>query len=137
MAQYGSMKVGTISAEFLRKYLSDNNVQGNQEEKFHVTTIYDREMKNPPGDPILRLTATPLNFNLFGPNSDMLVLEITHSYLHYKFNERRRAGMNYDFDEYKPHITLCTNFSGDVKTLPPVNVKGIWLEDEKFEDLVE
>jgi hypothetical protein len=54
--------------------------------------------------------------------SRCLVLTYFSPYLHLRFEEAMKDGAMYDFDEYKPHVTLSYEMpvDFDVTTLPPL-----------------
>ena len=51
-----------------------------------------------------------------------LVLKYFSPYLHFRFQEAMQDGAMYDFDEYKPHVSLSYEMPADfdVSTLPPL-----------------
>lgn len=63
-----------------------------------------------------------------------LVLKYFSPYLHMRFEEAMKAGAMYDFDEYKPHVTLSYSMPEDfdVATLPalgfPLKIVGEYSE---------
>lgn len=54
--------------------------------------------------------------------SRCLVLKYFSPYLHMRFQEAMKAGAMYDFDEYKPHVSLSYEMPEgfDVTSLPPL-----------------
>lgn len=67
---------------------------------------------------------------------DALVLRFACSELKWRNSEASEKGASYDFDEYKPHITLSYSFDGDVDAIEPYQGE-IVLGPEMFEEIDE
>ena len=116
--------------EYQEKFLKTN-----LEEELHCTLVYS----NTPfiGDIEIsrkRIQVFPKKFSLFGPNNDILVLEIESDYL---IERNRFLSQTYGFIynyKFKPHITLAHNFRSNIDYLPEINFP-IYLDNEYFEEL--
>lgn len=105
------------------------------DENLHCTLIYSNkpfigkiEVKD------YSIIVKPKKFSLFGENNDILVLEVESSEL---MNRNRELMQQYGFIQdwgYNPHITLVTNFIGDIKSLE-LPIFNIVLEKEFLEAL--
>ena len=110
---------------YLREYCLDNgfdltvNYDGSQIDAddfvFHSTVWYTESkhiIKN--GEKEVYVEAFPKKFSLFGEDKNVLVLEVTSDDL---INMHIYYGEKYDmvgtYDDYKPHITLSYNYSGE------------------------
>lgn len=72
----------------------------------------DGKLKVPPGG--------PRTLELFGPLGDTLVLAFKNADLEYRHGALREAGIEWEWDDYQPHITLAkVPVDFDVKTLEP------------------
>ncbi len=84
---------------------------------FHVTVMYSTKNINPGAvydmlDVLPRnIYARPLAFSLFGDNKDVLVMRIFSDLLTIEHSMLKAEGAKPSYPEYKPHITLCENFS--------------------------
>lgn len=67
---------------------------------------------------------------------NVLVLTLTSPYLHSRFNEAIGMGATYDYDEYKPHMTLSYDAGDfDIDEAPPL-MFDIGFDCEYVEELV-
>lgn len=57
------------------------------------------------------------------PSGNTLVLKFFSPYFQIRFNEAMAMGASYDYDEYKPHISLSYDVGDDfdVTQLPPID----------------
>ena len=111
---YMALELSDYSEQVLKKSCE----LGDLDENLHCTLIYSNkpfigkiEVKD------YSIIVKPKKFSLFGENNDILVLEVESSEL---MNRNRELMQRYGFIqdwEYSPHITLVTNFSGDIESL--------------------
>ena len=67
---------------------------------------------------------------------NVLVLTLESKYLTNRFNEAISLGATYDYDEYKPHITLSYDAGEfDIASAPPITF-DVELNSEYIEELV-
>lgn len=106
----------------------------------HVTIVYSKEpvdwmkmgeswqakLELPPGGPRV--------MELFGPESDTLVLSISSSELKYRHERMIEMGASSDYPEYQPHITIMKDFAGDMAAIEPYRGKIVF-GAEIFEDI--
>jgi len=106
--------------EYQEKYLKGKEIN----RELHCTLTYS---KKPHVDNIEPEEYTAIGtfqeFNLFGPNKDILVVEINSQDLRRRNEELiEKYGFISDFDEYKSHVTLSYNADGiDINALPPMD----------------
>ena len=105
------------------------------DENLHCTLIYsDKPFIGKIEVMDYSIIVKPKKFSLFGENNDILVLEVESRML---MNRNRELMQRYGFIqnwEYNPHITLVTNFSGDIESLE-LPIFDIVLEKEYLEAL--
>lgn len=99
----------------------------NPVDDFHATVVYSR--KNIDWDTATDIdeTARPIGFEKFDTKEDKkcLVLLLTSDYLSRRFNLAMEKGATYDFDDYRPHITLsydCGDFDISKLSIPDFTV---------------
>ena len=118
--------------EYQEKYLKGQDIN----EDLHCTLIYSQK---PHVDEIeaseYKAVGTFNQFNLFGPDNNVLVLEIQSEDM-IRRNEALvdEYGFISDYDEYKPHITLSYEFKGEINSLPIIDFEII-LEKEYIDPL--
>lgn len=67
---------------------------------------------------------------------NVLVLRLNSPYLHRRFNESLSLGAIYDYDEYKPHVTLSYDAGDyDLDAAPPLLI-DLQFDCEYVEELV-
>lgn len=108
------------SAKKIVKFIKDNNIPDPVDKKdLHVTLIYSRKYlpkfkprKQLEDDDIM--LAEPTGFDLYGEEKHALVIELSSPDLHDRHNQiMKEHKATYDFDVYKPHLTLsyeCVGF---------------------------
>lgn len=130
---YMALKLSDYSDQALREF--QESLGGELEENLHCTLIYsDKPFNGKIEVKEYSLIVKPKKFSLFGENNDILVLEVESSEL---MNRNRELMQQYGFIQdwdYNPHITLVTNFSGDVESLELPSF-DITLEKEYLEAL--
>lgn len=130
---YMALKLSKNSERELKEFceILDENL----DEDLHCTLIYsDKPFIGKIEVRDYSIIVKPKKFSLFGENNDILVLEVESSEL---MNRNRELMQRYGFIqdwEYNPHITLVTNFSGDIESLE-LPVFDIVLEKEYLEAL--
>lgn len=131
---YGSVLLTNKSCARLYDYLSPYVADLEPPEKYHITTIYTKN--------ILPLTSQRLLINLSSEyfkyekfSDTLLVLRVEHSILHHLFEKAIRLGATWDFPSYKPHITLSTNFPSDISNLPDPPDFWLYTTEHRIEPL--
>lgn len=129
---YMALKLSDYSEQVLKKSCES---LGDLDENLHCTLIYsDKPFIGKIKVNDYSIIVKPKKFSLFGENNDILVLEVESSEL---MNRNRELIQQYGFIqdwEYSPHITLVTNFSGDIESLE-LPIFDIVLEKEYLEVL--
>ena len=119
--------------EYQNKYLKGQEI--NQD--LHCTIIYSQKpQKEDVQAQEYKAVGTFKEFNLFGPDNSVLVVEINSIDL-LRRNKKlvREYGFISDFDEYKSHITLVYDAKNiDINSLPPMDFAFIF-ENESVEPL--
>lgn len=105
----------------------------------HCTIIYSRTIVDiQPNHDCSSALVKPRALELW-PVSDgkhVLVITLDCPYLHSRFNEAIAMGATYDYDEYKPHITLSYDAGDfDVMNAPPL-MFDMSIKCEYVEELV-
>lgn len=136
MKLYGYRNV--INNEEIIEYFRKQGVEDLVDPKsLHVTIIYSKKDVDEKSIKVDNnsLYYIPENTHLekFG---DYLVMVVNSPYLRDRFDYFKEKGCSYDYSEYKPHISLCENFTGSVEGLIPFK-KPISLTKEKIEKLSE
>jgi len=106
---------------------------------YHITTTYSRNMVKLRSKPVyLRLEKEHFSFGILGDNNNYLVLKVKHEQLNELHQEAMDKGGTWDYPEYIPHISLCSNFVGGGKEmnsleLPDfdIGVFGYYVEELK------
>lgn len=144
---YAAVKLDKSTTDSVLDYIKENNIpNGLRADKMHATLLYSRKHLpdyTPAGKMEKPFVGTFSGFEIFESSSDdseektnCLVLRFIceslskrHKYL------MKEHGATYDYDEYKPHITLSYDV-GDVDPdqLPSFN-KDIIITEEFGEDL--
>lgn len=119
---YSSALVSEESKNEIVKWCEDHNIELNTEDKIHCTIIYSE--KPVPSlmqynDIEIDITATVDSWDIFGDDKDCLVLKIKSSDLN-KWNKLMMgAGATSDYDEYLPHLTINSSYSGEIPDILP------------------
>lgn len=88
-------------------------------DQFHSTIMYSKKTVDLPlitHDEII--DPNSYSWELFGDDEDVLVLKYDSPALTARFNAAMDLGATYDYDEYKPHVTLAI----DVKDIDLANL---------------
>lgn len=109
-------------------------------EDYHTTIVYSRDpfpVEFGTVDDFGTAIAFPSGYELFNTQDGgkCLVLKLNCHFLHTMHHLFEKLGASYDYDEYKPHITLCYNFTGELGTLllPDFDIKYEKLEIEPLD----
>ncbi len=111
---YAGVKFSDDTIAALEKYTKDNKIPNAlPADKYHTTLLYSRKhLPNykPEGDYKTPMTGSPTGFEIW-PNYDSskncLVLSYSCPQLYQRHHKlMNQHGATYDFDEYKPHVTL-------------------------------
>jgi len=102
-------------------YKWDGTRQDPENFEFHTTvwfTTTDHRIKNDTYD--CNIEVRPTNFELFGKNKDILVMEVEGKGL-YEIRESygRAYNMQDEWPDYRPHITVCYNWKGELPDFDP------------------
>jgi hypothetical protein len=128
--KYIEVQYSPVTQGYLRQYCIDNGFDlsvrfdgDDQSEKlfdFHTTVWYTTNEANiNNGTQDVQVTdIEPQGFALFGPDEDILVLEIDSKQIR---SIRDMFGSEYgledEWPDYRPHITLSYSFSGELPTV--------------------
>ncbi len=145
---YAGVRFSEDTVSRIKSFIGDNEIpQPVPDDKLHSTLLYSR--KHCPnyeacGDYKFSLKGTPTEFDLWesqpdeeGNKSNCLVLQYDCDPL----VERHKSLMNehgavFDFEEYKPHVTLSYNVGDlDLSNLNPSDIGPINVVSEYHEDL--
>lgn len=141
--KYIGVKLADSSAERLCKWMQHNNIPNPLSiEDLHVTLVlhkteqFDYEPET--YTPEIAVSKKTYSFDLFGENSDSLVLKFVSPELTAKHNELREIyNLPWDFDSYESHVTLSYNAAGvDLNELntPPFDIILSHEYEEPFND---
>lgn len=155
---YAGVRFGPDTVKALQKYGKSNGIPNRlPHENFHTTLLYSRKhLPNyqPAGDYPVPMKGTPVGFEVWPSQPDddgnvknCLVLAYSCPTLYQRHHKlMNQHGATYDFDEYKPHVTLSYDI-GDFNAddLPPFEeeleivseymeeLKQSWADDKKEE----
>jgi hypothetical protein len=121
--------------EYQEKYLKGQKIN----DELHCTLIYSKKPQVEEIEPAeYTAVGTFKEFNLFGENSDTLVVEINSQDLQRRNEELvQKYRFISDFDEYKSHITLSYGIENiDLNSLPAIDFSFTFV-DETVEQLNE
>ena len=138
---YVAAKFGPVSTKLIKSYLDEGKIPNPvAPEDLHVTIVYSRKFLpnakaigtlNPPKRVI------PEGFEIFEDDGKkILVLRVKSAWLDARHSYFKRIhGATYDYDQYRPHITLSGDFRNmDVSDLRPISVP-LLLSEEYMEEL--
>jgi len=130
---YSSLLLDNDSKNMIASLNIQNPVDIN---KLHCTIMYSRK---PAPDaysllPYLPIKAKAKGFDVFG---DCLVLLLESIDLYELHNATRELGATYDYDEYKPHITLSENNIEQNVSLLQIPDQHIIFNEYKTEPLID
>jgi len=133
---YASVLPCDKNKEKLHKFISKLELKNAVPmDEYHCTVIYSRKRVSEVEGikPTLPITATVKGWDVFG---DCLVLTLTSPGLLSLNSKCMDLGATSDFESYKPHITVATEYTGEVPSVPVPKMK---LSFDQFvvEDLKE
>lgn len=132
---YMAAKVTDFSVKDLTKFFNKLGIVC--ESNLHTTILYSRVAVEVETDPKQIYLAWPKHYSLFTSNDkqNVLVIELQSDKLvkrHQDIMDTTKA--TYDWDEYKPHITIMYGFEGGIENLPLPDFP-ILLSNEYTEEL--
>lgn len=144
---YAGVRFSPATTESLEKYTEDNKIpKPIGKEHFHTTLLYSRKhLPNyePAGEYEVPMKGTPTEFEVWpsqpdekGKIKNCLVLKYSCPTLYQRHHKLMlQHGATYDFDEYKPHITISYDIGKfDADKLPEYD-GNIEIIEEYKEDL--
>lgn len=133
---YVGVKFSENTLNKIQKFCKEHKIPNALKKKdFHCTIAYSRKPV-PNFKPIktVKETGKPIKFEIWEspPNvykdktTYCLIVKIDSEYLHVRFNNIIDMGATYDYDEYKPHLTLSYDVGKDfdIKTLRSIDDLG-------------
>lgn len=129
--KYIEVQYSDESQNFLRNFCQENDfdlttkfnggTQAPEDFDFHSTvwfTTSEHDLHNTAHNISIE-DFEAVQYSLFGPDENILVLEVTSDHLS---GVRNMFGEKYDmtdeWPDYKPHITLSYSFNGDIPDIP-------------------
>ena len=117
---YGSFKLTEDSTKKLSEWIKDNNViEPVEDEDFHITTTYskvDPEQEIIPSEKNnIRLDHKEFSIATYGR---ALVIEVESKDLETIHKSAIDSGASYDYETYKPHITISYNAEANENIIP-------------------
>ena len=107
----------------LKQYCKQNNLP-NPCSEFHSTVVYSRVHVEFEPLEFVGVTIPSYNTSISKWKTDngwIIVMTLNSKWLHYRFREAKELGATWDFPEYAPHITLCTDaYNVDISKLSPI-----------------
>jgi len=133
---YAAVKFSDLTNHYLMNLIKELDIENPVTvDDLHCTLLYSTKYL-PNYKPIgeIREIASPKGFEIFEGDTNYLVLLLNCEFLtkRHKYLMKKHEA-KYSHDEYKPHITLSTDYSGDLPTLIPSEF--IVLNNEYSEDL--
>lgn len=108
-----SARLSSDSIDKLMAWIEENKIQGHENrEDFHITLVVSKDSAVPyhpeKYDEPLVLDPVDFKIDLFGKDKDVLVLRVESEFLQERHAQLRSLyGLDWDFPEYNPHITIC------------------------------
>lgn len=132
--KYLEVQYDAVTQGYLREFCKDQGFdlsikfdgtrQDPEDFDFHTTvwfTTSEHQLAN--GTFACDVTATPTGFALFGEEKNVLVMEVSSDDL---VQLRKEYGDEYGMEDmwpdYRPHITVCYNWSGGLPKFNPADV---------------
>jgi hypothetical protein len=113
---------------------------GKVEKRLHCTVLYSRDLNTFPEADNSVHECVPTHFEMLtdsnGNNCVLALMLHAPSVADRHSSLMKMYSCTYDFPEYRPHITLSYNFSGDIKSLPLL-ISSVKLGCEYSEKLKE
>jgi len=145
---YAAVRFSDDTLQNIKEFIDNNDIKNGLDTKdIHATLLYSRNHLPdyvPKGD--ISYTASPSNFEVWESPANAFKDEITHCLvllldcdeLKDRFSELMdEHDATYDFDEYKPHITLSYDVGKDfdITTLNVSDIKDLQIVTEYSEEL--
>lgn len=122
---YVGVKFSDATNQNLAAYQAQHGIPSpTPPDKFHITILYSRNYVpwQPKSDLDVVVTPEHSELAVFGPRdggASCLVWKLDSEYLTQRFELGMEMGATFDFDSYKPHITLSYDIGDfDYKALP-------------------
>lgn len=140
---YTAAKVSKETTAELKQWCKDNDVPVSNDffDNLHITICYSSKMfpikKDEVVDDLSDWSVKPVGFDTFGKHKgkSFLVLKVISKQCTDRWQHYMDQGASYDFDEYKPHITLAQDYDGDIGKLDLDTLPEIVLDKEYYEKL--
>jgi hypothetical protein len=120
---YASLTLSQQSQVMLKELCSILGLPYTEEDELHVTLMYSPDnvpsIINMPKLPCTGLTAA---LDIFGADSDALVLKLNAPYLEQIHEDLLKAGCQHTWPEYQPHVTLANKVPIDKGTFKYANL---------------
>lgn len=133
---YVALKVAAESEKLLRDFAKENSITIT-EDNLHTTVIYSKKhCENFELDTNQGHIAYPTGYALFGDKHEKILVILLNapSIVARHLQLMAKHSATYSYPVYQPHITLASNFTGDVNTIPPIDFL-ISFDKEYTEDL--
>jgi len=114
------------TTENLAKWMAENDLPKPDKSEFHTTIVLDKNdtfpWKPKTFDPPLEIDPSKFHMEIFGPDKNVLVIAYDCPELEKRHETARKEyDIPWDWDEYKPHVTIVTNFTGTKDDITPPN----------------
>jgi hypothetical protein len=129
---YAALSLSATSTAAIKKWALNHNIEVDEEHDLHITTAYSKTPFEYDwttlGVDLENVEAVPIKFDVFettNSKTKLLVVLVDCPYASQRFSEYMDHGAEYDYDEYRPHITLSKEWSGDlpdISTLPKIMI---------------
>ena len=129
--KYIEVQYDAVTQGYLREFCEQNGFDlsikydGSKQDPanfdFHTTVWFTTtEHRIPNGGHECNITATPKGWALFGPNQDILVMEIgSKGLLQLRNSYGEQHAMEDEWPDYRPHITVCYRHKGGLPDWEP------------------
>lgn len=136
---YGSVKFSASTNRRLHDFGTQHKIPGLLDrDEYHTTIIYSRKpiAFKPLGKmQLVSVDHSTFAWDLFGEEKNTLVLKFQSKFLTQRWQKAMDMGAMYDFDTYKPHVSLSYDASGfDISKLP-LPEWNLYISEEKTEQL--
>ena len=145
---YAAVSFSEDTKDRIKKFIDDNEIPNPIKlDKLHSTLLYSKKYcpnYEPLGELEEALVGTPTEFDVWqsqpddeGTCSNCLVLQFDCDQLIDRHNSlMKEHGATFDFDEYRPHVTLSYDIGDlDIKQLDPSSIGDLNIIEEYGEDL--
>lgn len=140
---YVAAKVSKETTADLKQWCKANGVSVSKDffDNLHITICYSTTLfpikKDEVIDDLSDWEVSPTGFDIFGKHKDksFLVLKVKSSECTKRWKHYIDQGASYDFDDYRPHITLAQDYAGDLDKLNIDTLPTLTLSSEYYEKL--